>query len=104
MNNIERISNRTLTVGASSIILSARLSNGQRSVLFISNTSTAGQKVSIAAGQEAIVGQGITIGAGGFYQDSLSDGYFPTNEDISVISDAVGATLSIQERVIMQGY
>jgi hypothetical protein len=100
---IERISNRSQTVGTTSVIVSDTQYNAERTVLFISNTSTGGQKISISVGQEAVAGQGVTIGPGGFYQDSKGENYSPTNEQINAISDLAGGTISIQERDIMRG-
>lgn len=101
---IERINNASMTIGTTSVIVSDTQYNAQRNVLFISNTSTAGQKISISVGVEAVAGKGVTIGPGGFYQDSRGEGYLPTNEQINAISDAAGGTISIQERDIMQGF
>ena len=99
----ERISNKSMTVGTTSEIVSDTQYNAQRTVLFISNTSAAGQKVSILIGEEAVIGKGITIGSGGFYQDSKGENYNPSNEQVNIISDAAGATISVHERVIMRG-
>jgi len=101
---VERIRNASLTVGTDPSVISEEQFNAQRSVLFIVNTSTGGQSITIAPGDVAVAGSGgIVIGPGGFYQDTIDSGYKPTNSRVTAVSSAAAGTISIHERVIMRG-
>ena len=104
MGKDELIRNSTLTIGTSAVVVSEEQyqGNAERSVILIINTSTGGQKITIAPDDEATSGIGIVLGAGGFYQDSKDSGYIPTQTRISAISDIAGGTISIHERVIVK--
>jgi hypothetical protein len=100
----ELIRNASLSVGTDVVLVSDEQFNTTRNVIFITNTSTGGQKVTIAPDGEAIAGQGIVLVPGGFYQDSADQGYKPTNKRITAIANAAGGTIAVHERIIMQGY
>jgi len=104
MANEELMRNMSITVGITPVIVSEEITGSQRSVLFITNTSTAGQKITISAGDEAVLGAGIPISVGGFYQDSMDSGYKPTNKRIMAVSNVAGGTIAIHERIINRGY
>lgn len=103
---MEQTRNAVLTIGTSPVIVSEEQNppRAYRSVLFITNTSTAGQKITISPSNEAVSGKGIVLSAGGFYQDSMDSGYKPTNDRITAISDAAGGTISIHERIVQGGF
>lgn len=90
--------NVTVTVGTSNTLLSEDCYQ-QRVVFVATNTSTAGQKVSISIGEQATYGNGIVLSPGGVYQDTMDGQYKPSNQQINAISDGAGATIAIQERI-----
>lgn len=102
----ELIRNTSINVGTSAVVVSEEQfpPNSQRSVIFLVNTSTGGQTITITPQDEAVAGKGVPVKAGGFYQDSRDSGYLPTNARITAISDLAGGTLSIHERVLMGGF
>lgn len=102
MSNQELIRNTNASVSTSPVVLAEEQYGTQRSVLLITNTSTGGQNITISPGDEAVAGKGIVISPGGYYLDSLDQGYRPTNARITAISSAAGGTVSIHERVIMR--
>lgn len=98
----ELIRNTTLAVGTTPTIVADEQFGTQRSVLFITNTSTAGQTVSLSVGDEAVAGEGIVLGAGGFYQDSRDAGYRPSNRRVTAVASAADAAIAIHERIVMR--
>lgn len=99
MANAEQITNRTVTVGTTQIELSPeQFSPSRRTFYSIINTSTAGQQVSISIGQEAVSGSGIVLTTGGFFSES-EDTREITQKQINIVSDAVDATVAVQERI-----
>jgi hypothetical protein len=89
------------TVGTTSSVLSEECFQ-ERTFINITNTSSAGQKISLAFGAEAVLGAGITLSPGGFYSES-KDVKSITQRQISAVSDGAGATVAIAERVTMRG-
>lgn len=100
MGNIEFNINQSQTIDTTSVVVSLEKdnSNFKRKSITIINTSTGGQKVSLAIGSEAGVAQGIPLNVGGHWHDSEDGGYKPTQRQITAISDLAGATIAIQER------
>lgn len=105
MARIENVRNTAITVGTSPVVLSEEQYEevAMRSVIIITNTSTGGQKITISVGDDPIAGNGILLGAGGFYQDSMESGYIPSQKRIIAISDLAGGTVAIHERVLSRG-
>jgi len=89
------------TVGATATEISPETSI-QRKVFTITNTSTAGQIITIAFGKDAVAGQGIILYPSGAWSESIDNAYKPTNLRISAVSSAVGGTVTIHERVMRQ--
>lgn len=98
----ENIRNESVTVGTSPVIVSEAKTASERSVLFLTNTSTGGQTITVSAGDVAAVGKGIVLSPGGFYQDSADQGYKPTNDRVTAIASAANGTLAVHERVILR--
>ena len=100
MANIEFHRNESQTIGVTASVVSVEKdnSNFKRQSITIINTSTGGQKITIAIGQTAVSGQGLQLGAGGSWNDSQDSGYKPTQREITAISDIAGGTIAIQER------
>jgi hypothetical protein len=93
--------NATVTVGTSASVVSEITLPGQRKIISIINTSTAGQVISLGFGNiEAAAGNGVQLSPGGYYIESLEAGFVPTQDRISAISDIAGGTLAIMERVV----
>jgi hypothetical protein len=95
--------NYTKTIGATSTVVSEQCFQ-QRTAIIITNTSAAGQTITISIGQEAAAGQGIQLSVGGVYSDTRDTGYFPSNDQINAISSAVGGTVAVHERILMNTY
>ena len=89
---------QTIDVTASVISVEKDNSNFKRKSIIIINTSTGGQKISLAIAETAVSGYGIVLSPGGSWQDSQESGYSPTQREITAISDIAGGTIAIQER------
>lgn len=97
--------NEALTIGTDCVrVAEAKNTPSQRIAIYIINTSTAGQKITIAPGADAVAGRGIVISPGGYYQESADAGFIPTQDRVTAISDAIGGTISIHERVATNGF
>ena len=96
----DRISNKTVSVGVTQVNVSPEVLLGQRKYISIINTSTGGQKITIAVNSDAVLGNGIVLSPGGSYSDS-QDGvaYYPPNFNIQAISDLAGGSLAVLERI-----
>ena len=92
----ERSRNEQITVGTTSTeIAPARC----RSVIFIRNTSTGGQVITVCMGfEQAVANAGIVLEPGEVFCDSNSEGYICWQGVITAISDTSGGKLSIYER------
>lgn len=97
---VEHIRDVTVSVGTSNTLVSQQVNQGQRRVLVITNTSTAGQLISLAWGSEAVANEGVVLYPGGTWQESV-DGYFvPSNLYINAISSAASGSIAVHERVL----
>ena len=95
----DRITNKTVSVGTSPVVIAQELLDGQRKSISIVNTSTGGQKISLSIGQEPVSGAGFVMSAGGSYIDSTDGIVYPPNYQFAVISDLAGGTVSVIERI-----
>jgi len=95
-----QISNRSAAVTITPSVIAREQLNGVRTFISITNTSIAGQIVYISTGAEAKVGVGIPLSPGGFFQDSQDSYVLPSQAQYTAISDALLATVAIQERTI----
>ena len=89
-----------VTVGATSVEVSPENGSKQRSVLVFTNNSTAGQKITLAWGKDAVMGQGIVLLPGEHHVESIDKGFIPLNVRITAIADAAGGSLAVHERLI----
>jgi hypothetical protein len=87
-----------ITVGATSTEISPDLST-ERIVYVITNTSTAGQIISLGIGKEAVAGRGIILYPTGSWAESIDSAFHPTKARITAIASAAGGALTIHERV-----
>jgi len=101
----EIIRDESLTVGTSAAVvcLEQSLPQSQRSVLILTNISTGGQTIYLSFSGEAVANKGIPLSVGGFHAESIDAGFRPSNNQITAIASAVGATLAIHERIITGG-
>jgi hypothetical protein len=88
--------NKTVTVGTSSILISQKQ---KRKTIYIRNTSTTAQVITIALDNfsAAVANQGIVLAPGEYFSDSNSEGYKCWHGDIKAISTAAAGTLAIME-------
>lgn len=94
--------NTSLTVGTSLVQVSANKIGGPGRVgINLRNSSTGGQIISLAFSdaESAAANKGIVLAAGQNIADFTSEGYSAWQGNISAISSAAGAVLSIFERV-----
>jgi hypothetical protein len=98
------IRNDTATIGATSTVVLTKRDRGRRVAFTILNTSTGGQTISLAFGdnQAAVAGSGIPLPPLAYY---LEDGSGSPCFDgiVSAISSAAGGTVGIMERVVNEG-
>lgn len=92
--------NTSVTVDTTFSQILGEISTGQRQSLVIVNTSTSGQKVTLAWGQEASTDNGIVLYPAGTHAESIDSAFIPLNTYITAVASAAGATLAIQQRVI----
>jgi len=92
--------NTSVTIGVTNVEVSKECFQ-QRSAIVLTNTSTGGQIISIAIGEQATANLGIQLRPGGVYQDTRDGNYNPSNKQINAISDVAGGTLAVHERILM---
>ena len=93
---------KAVTVGTNNVVISEDRQQEERTFFSITNTSTEGQAVSIAFGQEATAGSGIVLYPGGTYSESRESGYRMNQQNICIEADGAGATVAVCERVSMK--
>lgn len=102
MANFQELSiSKSLTVGTTNSVLSEECGTEERTFISVVNTSTGGQSVSIAFGQEAVSLSGIVLYPGGFYSESREAGFKATQYSINIIASGAGATVAVNERKSM---
>ena len=96
--------NTSILVGTDNVVLSESKNIFQcyRSFFNFTNTSTGGQVISITSTDEAGAGSGVVIYPGGYYGESKSEGFYPTNERICAVSSLAGGTVAVSERVVQK--
>jgi hypothetical protein len=89
--------NEIVTVGATEVLISGKKN---RKVIYLRNTSTAGQVITLAFDNinATVAGRGIILAPGEFTTESTTQGYKCWNGDIKAIASAAGATLSVMEQ------
>jgi len=94
------ISNKLVTVGTSSLVIANELFENKRKEIFICNSSTGGQVITLAFDSDAVALVGMPLYPGGSFSSS-ADGnkFFPIEKQIQAISNLAGGTLSIVERI-----
>ena len=97
MGNVIRDAQQT--IGTASVLVNVQQEAGARKALSIINTSTGGQKVSLAWGKAAVSGAGIVLYPGGSWSESEDGTFNPSNMEVWACADIAAATISIHERV-----
>lgn len=92
---LENIRNQQLAVGATSVLLSTARN---RSELIITNSSTGGEIITIALGNEATANAGIVLTPYSVYYASASQGFNVWNGEIYAICSGAGGLVSVFER------
>jgi len=93
--------NENLTVGTSPVVVSIEKANvnGRRVGIILMNNSTGGQHISLGIDTEAVDGKGIHLIPSGSWADTMDGNYYPTQKQITAVSDLAGAVLVIYERI-----
>jgi len=98
------INNTNKTIAATNTLISEAIYTGQRAVLILKNTSTAGETISLGVGVEAKDGVGLVLKAGETITFSKDTGYNPTNERFNAVDDGAGTgTIAIYEEIMLKG-
>jgi len=95
----ENSRNSVSTIGTTAVKICEKMPIGIRRIISFSNRSTTGQVVTIAIGGAAAVNQGIPLLVGSTWTESVSENFYPTNDEVWAISSGANATLSIYERI-----
>lgn len=97
---VERVRNSAVAVGTTGVIIAPELIIGQRTVLVITNTSTAGQTITIQTGEQAQSNlAGIILYSGGSWSESVDSAFQPSNLSFWAVSSAASGSVAIQERI-----
>lgn len=85
---------KTVTIGTASVLVAVK---SPKKVIYIRNTSTAAQVITIAFDNvsDAVANIGIVLAPGEYITDANSEGYKAWNGDIKAISSAAGGTISV---------
>ena len=94
--------NTSLTVGTTQVIVSNKITTGQRKLIVLTNVSTGTERISLAVNGNAIDRSGIPLYAGDSWVESIDAAFTPTQEQITAVSNAATAVLSIHERIGLQ--
>jgi hypothetical protein len=101
MTRQELSASRAFTIGTTNVVVSEECAQ-ERTFMSIINTSTGGQTISIAFGQEAVALSGIVLYPGGIYTESREAGFRMNQHNVCAISSVAGGTIAVIERVSME--
>ena len=98
---MKRVRNASKTIAVTNTLISPSFIGGSSSrvAIVLKNTSTIGEKITIAVGQDAIFGQGAILGQGDTFSLTQDGSYMPPQDIINAIADVATATLSIYEEI-----
>ena len=96
---VENIRDASQTIGATSVEITLQQIPGTRNALVITNTSTAGQQISLAWGKAAVAGKGMVLYPGGTWSESIDTRFTPSAMGAQGIASAAGGTIAIHERI-----
>lgn len=100
MSENDNTRDATVTVGTTSVLVADERRPKQRQALILTNTSTAGQIISVNWGGSAVVGRGIVLYPGGTYSESVDNAYTPSFRMIQAIASAASGTLAVHEQTV----
>jgi len=96
----EDVRNANIAVTTTQSLAAPLVHVGQRSLIVFTNTSTAGETITISVGKEATTLAGIVLtGFGSSWSESIDSGFQPSNLEYYVVASAVTATCAIHERI-----
>lgn len=95
----ENIRNATVTIGTTPTLVSPELFEGELTAASFVNTSSAGQNITLAWGQQATAGQGVFLYPTGSWSESIEDIFKPSPLAIWGVASAAGATLAVHTRI-----
>lgn len=95
----EIIRDGSVAVGTTAVLLSFQKLEGQRTSVAITNTSTAGQILTLGWGHPPTPGAGLVISPYGSWSESVDSAFIPSNLEIWGIMSAAAGTIAIQERI-----
>ena len=98
-NKSVRNANKTIALTNTEISQSLLGRPETRVALVLKNTSTAGEVISLAIGQQAENGKGVVLNQGDAFPLSQDGAYLPPQHDINAIATVATATLSIYEEL-----
>ena len=93
------INQKTQTIGTTAEVVSEHVFNGQRVMLLLTNTSVAGEIISLGIRSEAKALQGIVLNQGDKFIMSKDSGYSPSNDLITALASVNTATLAVHEEI-----
>lgn len=98
----ENVVNKTVAVGTTSVVISPTIQAPSfRKLITITNTSTAGQIITVSFGTAvAVAGEGIVIYPTGSWYESMDSQFKPSQEQINVIASAITGSVGVHERII----
>lgn len=95
--------NATLVVGTSPVVACRNISQGQKTVIVLTNVSTAAQVISLSFGGQAVAGSSVVLYVGSSWVESIESAFTPTNDMITAIASAANGTLAVHERIMGTG-
>lgn len=94
-------SDRSVTIGTDTIVLSEKAIKAERVNITLVNTSTASQVITISTSGDAVAGAGLVLYAGGSIEKQKTSDKLPIIQSrITGVASAAGATLAIHEEVL----
>jgi len=93
-------SDRSVTVGTDTVVISEERRNGERVNITFVNTSTSGQVITVSTSGDAVAGSGLVLYAGGSNEKQKTSNLPIIQSRITAVSSAVGGTLAVHEEVL----
>lgn len=94
-----QIRNESITVGTSQLPISAKVREGQRQLIVITNTSVGGQIITLSLFTQAVDGAGISLSPRESWTESVDSSFIPSNEIWYAVSSAGGGKIALHERL-----
>jgi len=91
--------NTSATIGTDNVMVSEAKNYSERIRLILQNTSTGGQKISVAVNANAVSGVGLVLSPGGSMSWEIQGNVKITQQQVNAVSDGANGTLAIYEEV-----